>query len=118
MARKIEIRGGKPLHGELEISGAKNAAIAIIPAAMLVDGVCRIENIPQISDVSLMLTNMDEMGASIRTINRTTMEFDCRDKQIHEQDPRILLFHRCTSRPFRQSKGSYAGRLRFWGPSH
>ena len=41
MARKIEIRGGKPLHGELEISGAKNAAIAIIPAAMLVDGVCR-----------------------------------------------------------------------------
>ena len=78
MIRRLEIRGGKPLKGELEISGAKNAAIAIIPAAMLVDGVCRIENIPQISDVSLMLTNMDEMGASIRTINRTTMEFDCR----------------------------------------
>ena len=78
MAQRLEIRGGKPLFGELEISGAKNAAIAIIPAAMLADGVCRIENIPQISDVSLMLTNMNEMGASIRTINRTTMEFDCR----------------------------------------
>ncbi len=78
MAQCLEIRGGKPLFGELEISGAKNAAIAIIPAAMLVDGICRIENIPQISDVSLMLTNMDEMGASIRTVNRTTMEFDCR----------------------------------------
>ena len=47
------IRGGKPLHGEITISGAKNAAVAIIPAALLVDGVCRIENVPQISDVTL-----------------------------------------------------------------
>ncbi len=48
------IRGGKPLYGEIDISGAKNAAVAIIPAALLVDGICRIENIPQVSDVTLL----------------------------------------------------------------
>ena len=47
---KYQIRGGSALHGTIQISGAKNAAVAIIPAALLVDGVCRIENIPQISD--------------------------------------------------------------------
>ena len=50
---KYVIHGGKPLYGDIEISGAKNAAVAIIPAALLVDGVCRIENIPQISDCLL-----------------------------------------------------------------
>ena len=52
---KYIVQGGHPLFGEVEISGAKNAAVAIIPAALLVDGVCRIENIPQISDVTLSL---------------------------------------------------------------
>ena len=52
---KYLIRGGNPLHGTVHISGAKNAAVAIIPAALLVDGTCRIENIPQISDVTLIL---------------------------------------------------------------
>ena len=49
---KYMIHGGHPLFGEVTISGAKNAAVAIIPAALLVDGTCRIENIPQISDVT------------------------------------------------------------------
>ena len=57
---KYLIRGGKPLHGTIEISGAKNAAVAILPAALLVDGVCRIENIPQISDVTLILKILQE----------------------------------------------------------
>ena len=74
---KYVIRGGKPLNGEVEISGAKNAAVAILPAALLVDGVCRIENIPQISDVSLILNILQELGAEVRTVNRTTMEIDC-----------------------------------------
>ena len=52
---KYVINGGKLLKGEVVISGAKNAAVAIIPAALMVDGVCRIENIPQISDVSMLL---------------------------------------------------------------
>ena len=60
---KYVIHGGKPLFGEIDISGAKNAAVAIIPAALLVDGVCRIENIPQISDVTLILNILQELGA-------------------------------------------------------
>ncbi|MEG1592934.1 MAG: UDP-N-acetylglucosamine 1-carboxyvinyltransferase [Oscillibacter sp.] len=73
---KYIVRGGKPLFGEVEISGAKNAAVAIIPAALMVDGVCRIENIPQISDVTLCLKILEQLGASIRTINRHTVEID------------------------------------------
>ena len=53
---KYMIRGGRELFGEVTVSGAKNAAVAIIPAALLVDGVCRIENIPQISDVTLFFS--------------------------------------------------------------
>ena len=74
---KYIVQGGKPLFGEVEISGAKNAAVAIIPAALLVDGVCRIENIPQISDVTMCLNILEDLGANIRSINRHTVEIDC-----------------------------------------
>jgi len=82
---KYQIRGGKPLYGEIEISGAKNAAVAIIPATLLVDGVCRIENIPQISDVTLILQILQKLGADVRTVNRTTVDIDCshiRNRQV------------------------------------
>ncbi len=59
---KYIIHGGRPLFGEVTISGAKNAAVAIHPAALLVDGVCRIENIPQISDVTLILAILRGAG--------------------------------------------------------
>ena len=71
------IRGGRPLFGEITISGAKNAAVAIIPAALLVDGTCRIENIPQISDVTLLLNILEELGARVRVLNRHAVELDC-----------------------------------------
>ena len=82
---KYLIRGGNPLRGTIQISGAKNAAVAIIPAALLVDGVCRIENVPQISDVTLILQILRELGADVRSINRTTVEVDCshiRNRQV------------------------------------
>ncbi len=73
---KYQIRGGKPLYGNIDISGAKNAAVAIIPAALLVDGVCRIENVPQISDVTLMLQSLRALGAKVNMINASTVEID------------------------------------------
>ena len=79
---KIVIHGGRPLKGEVEISGGKNAAVAIIPAAILVEGVCRVENIPQIRDVSLIIDILYRMGAAIRTINKTTLEIDCSHMHI------------------------------------
>ena len=69
---KYIIHGGRPLMGEVTISGAKNAAVAIIPAALLVDGVCRIENIPQISDVTLLFSILEELGARVRAVLRRT----------------------------------------------
>ncbi len=81
---KYVINGGKPLYGEISISGAKNAAVAIIPAALMVDGVCRIENIPQISDVSMLLNILRQMGAEIRTVNRHTMDIDCTGVTTYE----------------------------------
>ncbi len=74
---KYIVEGGSPLFGEVHVSGAKNAAVAIIPAAVMVRGVCRIENIPQISDVTLLLSILRDLGARIRTINANTMEIDC-----------------------------------------
>lgn len=94
---KYLIRGGKPLHGEIEISGAKNAAVAIIPAALLVDGVCRIENIPQISDVTLILNILQDLGANVRTVNRTTVEIDC----SHVQNAQV------PDSPARRMRASY-----------
>ncbi len=72
------INGGQPLFGEVTISGAKNAAVAIIPAALMVDGVCRIENIPQISDVTLLYTILAGLGAKVTEIDDHTVEIDSR----------------------------------------
>lgn len=72
------INGGTPLRGEVEISGAKNAAVAIIPAALMVNGVCRLENIPQISDTDMLLTILAQLGSKVRMINRSAIEIDSR----------------------------------------
>ncbi|MCR4614833.1 MAG: UDP-N-acetylglucosamine 1-carboxyvinyltransferase [Clostridiales bacterium] len=73
---KIVINGGKPLNGEVSISGAKNAVVAIIPATILAQDVCRIENIPNISDVSMMIRILQQLGAGIKMINKNTLEID------------------------------------------
>ncbi len=74
---KYIVEGGRPLFGEIHISGAKNAAVAIIPAALMVSGPCRIENIPQISDVTLLLNILQDLGAKVRFVNPHTVEIDC-----------------------------------------
>lgn len=77
MAR-YEIIGGTPLEGEISISGAKNAAVAILPAALLINGVCRVENVPDISDVRILLNILEDMGAGI-TRDGSTVTLDCRN---------------------------------------
>ena len=76
MAR-YEINGGKPLNGTVTISGAKNAAVAIIPAALLVKGKCRIENVPNISDVRIISEILYKMGAKVESPERNVLEIDC-----------------------------------------
>lgn len=74
---KFIINGGHQLSGKVHISGAKNAAVAIIPAAILSDGVCRIENIPNISDVSELIRILYELGADIKMITDSIIEINC-----------------------------------------
>ena len=73
---KFVITGGKPLHGEVTISGAKNAAVGILPATILAADVCVIENLPDISDVAVSLKILSVLGAKVRMLNRNTYEID------------------------------------------
>lgn len=73
---KLVIHGGNKLAGEIEISGAKNAAVAIIPAALLAQDVCILENLPNISDVKCMLEILSQMGAKVRYIDKHTVEIN------------------------------------------
>lgn len=73
---RFVIKGGRRLTGEVSISGAKNAVVAIIPAVILADGPCVLENIPQISDVSISLRILYEMGADVRQLGKGVYRID------------------------------------------
>lgn len=73
---KFVINGGAKLCGEVNISGAKNAVVAVIPAAILAQDVCRIENIPNISDVTMIIRILQQMGAKVRMLSSHTVEID------------------------------------------
>ena len=88
MAR-YEIVGGAPLNGEVTISGAKNAAVAILPAALLVNGVCRIENVPDISDVRILLSIVQDLGAAVSQPEPDVVIIDA--TRIHSTQPQAAL---------------------------
>ncbi len=87
---KYEINGGNPLNGTVTISGAKNAAVAILPAALLVSGKCRIENVPDISDVRILLSILDRMGAKITTPEQGVVEIDCSEVPCTQPEDRLV----------------------------
>ena len=73
---KLVITGKTPLKGEVIISGAKNAAVAIIPATLLINGICTIDNLPNISDVKLYCDILKDLGAKVtwNTPNEVTID--------------------------------------------
>lgn len=75
---KFVINGGNALKGTVKISGAKNAAVAILPAVLLSDSPCTVENLPEISDVSTILKSMSALGADIKAINKSSVVIDPR----------------------------------------
>ncbi|MDY2861228.1 MAG: UDP-N-acetylglucosamine 1-carboxyvinyltransferase [Oscillospiraceae bacterium] len=81
---KYIITGGKPLHGEVTISGAKNAAVAILPATVLAGGVCTLENIPDISDIGYEIDILRRMGARVRRLSSSSLEIDTTDVNTTE----------------------------------
>ena len=76
---KLVITGPTPLRGDVTISGAKNAAVAIIPATILINGVCTIENLPNISDVKTYFEILETLGIKVTWINRHTAQVDSRN---------------------------------------
>ena len=76
---KLVITGKTPLKGEVIISGAKNAAIAILPATLLIDGICTIENLPNISDVKKSCEILEGLGAKITWNSPNEITIDTRN---------------------------------------
>ena len=76
---KIVIKGNKPLHGSIEVSGMKNSAVAIIFGTILTEGKCVLHNIPAISDVTASFDILRSMGATVTRIDKTTFEIDTSD---------------------------------------
>lgn len=81
---KYIIHGGNPLRGEVSISGAKNAIAAILPATVLADGPCVLENVPDISDVHIFSEILRDMGADVQFLNRSTVKIDTTGIRVPE----------------------------------
>lgn len=76
---KLVVTGPTQLKGEVEISGAKNAAVAILPATLLIDGVCTIENLPHISDIEISCKILEKLGAKITWNTKNSITIDTRE---------------------------------------
>ena len=77
--KKILVRGGKPLYGNINISGMKNAALPIIFASILVGDRCVVENLPPVSDVELSLKILETMGATVERLGNNTVAIDTKN---------------------------------------
>ena len=77
--KKILVRGGKPLYGNINISGMKNAALPIIFASILVGDRCVVENLPPVSDVELSLKILETMGATVEHLGNNTVAIDTKN---------------------------------------
>lgn len=77
------IKGGNPLVGEVEIGGAKNAALAILAASIMTDDICLVENIPDVRDTNFMLSAIESIGGTVNHIDRHTCELS--GKNIFDQ---------------------------------
>ncbi|MCD0801812.1 UDP-N-acetylglucosamine 1-carboxyvinyltransferase, partial [Staphylococcus aureus] len=76
----IKIRGGRTLNGEVNISGAKNSAVAIIPATLLAQGHVKLEGLPQISDVKTLVSLLEDLNIKA-SLNGTELEVDTTEIQ-------------------------------------
>ena len=87
---KYVINGGRRLEGTVTISGGKNAAVAILPAALLVSGKCRVENVPDISDVRTLLDILADLGAEITYEEPSTVILDCTKVKSTHPNPEMV----------------------------
>ena len=122
MAR-YKIVGGNRLNGEVTISGAKNAAVAILPATILVQGRCRIENVPDISDVRILLDILRDLGAEVCQAEPGVVEVDCTNVACTNPNPELVRKMRASyylmgSLLSRYGRANVSRRLQFCLPSY
>ena len=77
------IKGGNPLVGEVEIGGAKNAALAILAAAVMTDDAVVIENMPDVRDTNVMLQAMESIGVKVERVDRHTVRINAKNVKGH-----------------------------------
>ncbi|NLC18931.1 MAG: UDP-N-acetylglucosamine 1-carboxyvinyltransferase [Clostridiales bacterium] len=80
------IKGGKPLVGEVTISGYKNAALGIIAASIMTDETVKIENVPNISDINILLQVIEQIGAKVERVNKNTIKINGSKINSHTVD--------------------------------
>ena len=92
------IKGGNPLVGEVDIAGAKNAALAILSAAIMTDETILIENLPDVRDINVLLEAISEIGAQVERIDKSTVKINGStignlsvDYEFIKEDPCFLL---------------------------
>ena len=95
MKQKLVIKGGKPLTGTVSVSGAKNAAVAILPAAILCEDRCEIDNLPNIDDVRLLAYLIGHMGAAVE-LNCTAVKMDTGGIRTHVIDNEAVKLMRAS----------------------
>ena len=76
------LKGGSPLVGEVEIGGAKNAALAILAAATMTDETVLIENVPDVRDTNVMIQAMESIGVIVERIDRHTVKINASNIRI------------------------------------
>ena len=90
--KKIKITGGKELKGTIKISGAKNSAVALVPASLLSDGIVTIDNIPNISDIDALNEILEYLGAKVTKIDNRMIidQKNLKNKEIPEAKAKKL----------------------------
>lgn len=94
---KLVVLGGAKLCGEVEISGAKNSAVALLAASIMVKGKCVIDNVPHVSDIEVLLDIIEGLGGSAKFVSRGTVEIDCTNLDKFEADTETVRRIRASS---------------------
>lgn len=105
---KLVVLGGTKLSGEVEISGAKNSAVAILAASIMVKGKCRIDNVPHVSDIDALLDIIKRLGGKADFVSKGTVEIDCTNLNRFEADYETVRRIRASS----YLMGALLGRFR------
>ena len=94
---KMVVLGGAKLSGSVEISGAKNSAVAILVAAMMIPGKCHIENVPHVSDIEVLIEIINNLGGKAAFVEKSVVEMDCSDLDTYEATYEIVEKIRASS---------------------